>query len=132
MTPDFADLQAFWTPIAPFLSIRNEAEYDAAIKRLNSLVDEVGPNEKHPLYGLLDTLGTLVNNYEQQHHPIPATPGEGVLQFLMAEHQIAATDLPEIGTSQDVERCLAGTQELTMDQIRALSTRFHVSPAAFI
>ena len=33
---------AHWTTIAPILSIRNEREYDRAVRRLNELVDEVG------------------------------------------------------------------------------------------
>ena len=46
-----------WQEIAPLLMIRNEGEYDAAIKRLNKLLDEIGTNEKHPLYSFLDILG---------------------------------------------------------------------------
>ncbi len=53
------ELQTHWKNIAPFLSIRNEREYNAAVKRLNELLDEIGDDEKHPLYGLLDTWGLL-------------------------------------------------------------------------
>jgi HTH-type transcriptional regulator/antitoxin HigA len=132
MTPQLTDLQNVWTPIAPILSLRNEEDYDAAIKRLNVLVDEVGTNEQHPLYSLLDTLGTLVHTYEEQHHVVPVASGPEVLQFLIDEHGLAAEDLPEFGPPQIVERFLAGQQDATTSQIRALSKRFHVSPAAFI
>ena len=44
------ELQIHWTNIAPLLIIRNEREYNAAVKRLNELLDEIGDNEKHPLY----------------------------------------------------------------------------------
>jgi HTH-type transcriptional regulator/antitoxin HigA len=33
------------------LTIRNEREYDQAVKRLNGLLGEIGTNERHPLYG---------------------------------------------------------------------------------
>jgi HTH-type transcriptional regulator/antitoxin HigA len=66
------ELQIHWTNIAPLLVIRNEREYNAAVKRLNELLDEIGDNEKHPLYSLLDTLGTLIHAYEKEHYPIPA------------------------------------------------------------
>jgi hypothetical protein len=56
MTPQLSDLQTHWAPIAAIFSIRSEGEYDAAVERLNALIDEVGTNESHPLYGLLDTL----------------------------------------------------------------------------
>jgi len=32
------------------------------------LLDEIGDNERHPLYDLLDTLGTLIHVYEETHH----------------------------------------------------------------
>ena len=31
------------------LTVRNEREYDRAIKRLNALLDQVGNNSRHPL-----------------------------------------------------------------------------------
>jgi HTH-type transcriptional regulator/antitoxin HigA len=76
------DLQTNWATIEPLLIIRTEREYDAAVKRLNALLDEVGGNERHPLYGLLDTLGTLLHAYEEAHHPMPASSGAEVLRFL--------------------------------------------------
>jgi HTH-type transcriptional regulator/antitoxin HigA len=132
MTTLLSDLQAYWTPIASLFSLRNEEEYHAAVTRLNALVDEVGTNENHPLYSLLDTLGTLVHSYEAEHHSIPVASGPEVLEFLMEEHGLSAEDLVELGSPQSVERYCAGKEELSMDQVRALARRFHVSPAAFI
>jgi HTH-type transcriptional regulator/antitoxin HigA len=119
-------------PIASLFSLRSEAEYDAAVERLNLLVDEIGTNEQHPLYSLLDTLGTLVHTYEEQHQVIPASTGPEVLEFLMEEHGVSSADLPELGPPETVERYLAGEQELTIHQVRRLARRFHVTPAAFI
>jgi HTH-type transcriptional regulator/antitoxin HigA len=65
------------------LSIRNEREYDQAVERLNSLLDTIGTNEQHPLYELLDTLGTLIQAYEEKHHPLPECSGTDVLRFLV-------------------------------------------------
>ena len=61
------DIQIHWEKIAPLLTIRNEREYNAAVKRMNELLDEIGTNEKHPLYSLLDVLGTLIYVYEEEH-----------------------------------------------------------------
>ncbi|MBI3167452.1 MAG: hypothetical protein HYZ22_03180 [Chloroflexi bacterium] len=76
------ELQAHWTSIVPLLSIRNDKEYHVAVKRLNELLDEIGDNEKHPLYSLMDTLGTLIALYEEEHYPIPEATGAEVLRFL--------------------------------------------------
>ena len=56
MTVMSPELQQHWTALRPLLSIRNEHEYDQAAEWLNHLLDEVGTNEPHPLYTLLDTL----------------------------------------------------------------------------
>lgn len=132
MTTLLADLQAHWMPIAPLFSLRNEEEYDAAVERLNALVDEIGTNQQHPLYSLLDTLGTLVHTYEEQHHAFPGATGPEVLKFLMEEHGLCPADLPELGPPESVERYLAGDEPLSIDQVRTLAQRFHVSAAAFI
>jgi HTH-type transcriptional regulator/antitoxin HigA len=63
---------------------------------------------------------------------IPAATGPEVLQFLMEEHDLSTADLPELGSSETVERYLNGLEELSVHQVRNLARRFHVSPAAFI
>lgn len=132
MTLVSEELQAHWTNIAPLLTIRNEREYNAAVKRLNELLDEIGNNEKHPLYSLLDTLGTLVYVYEEEHYPIPDVTGAEVLRFLMDEHGLTQSDLPEIGSQGVVSEILNGKRELNVRQVRSLAQRFKVSSAAFV
>jgi HTH-type transcriptional regulator / antitoxin HigA len=132
MTVKSPELQQYWTALRPLLSIRNEHEYDQAAEWLNRLLDEVGTNEQHPLYTLLDTLGTLLHAYEEQHHPIPECSGVEVLRFLMEEHALTQSDLPEVGSQGVVSDILRGKRELNLRQIRALAKRFHVSPAVFI
>ncbi|MEZ4608094.1 MAG: hypothetical protein R2880_17980 [Deinococcales bacterium] len=59
------DVLNHWAVIEPLFLIRNDHDYQLAIERLNALIDEVGTDEKHPLYELLDTLGTVVHAYEE-------------------------------------------------------------------
>ncbi len=126
------DIQAHWATIRPLLTIRNEREYDRAVKRLNQLLDEIGTHERHPLYGLLDTLGTLIHAYEEQHHPLPECGGAEMLHFLMEEHGLTQSDLPEMGSQGVVSEVLNGKRELNVRQVRVLAKRFHVSPAVFV
>jgi HTH-type transcriptional regulator/antitoxin HigA len=126
------ELQQHWMALSPLLSIRNEHEYDYAVERLNHLLDEVGTDEQHPLYTLLDTLGTLLHAYEEQHHSMPECSGVDVLRFLMEEHGLSQSDLPEVGSQGVVSDILRGKRELNVRQIRALAKRFQVSPAVFI
>jgi HTH-type transcriptional regulator/antitoxin HigA len=112
--------------------ISRKAEYDLAVKRLNALLDEIGTDESHPMYGLLDTLGGLIRSYEEQHHPMPVASGAEMLRFLLDAHERAQADLPEVGSQGVVSEILHGKRELNVRQIRALAARFHVSPAEFI
>jgi len=126
------DIANHWATIRPLLTVRNEREYDLAVKRLNDLLDEVGSNERHPLYGLVDTLGTLIHAYEEMHHPIPNVSGVEMLKFFMEERDLAQSDLPEIGSQGVVSKVLNGNRDLNVRQVRALAKKFHVSPAVFI
>lgn len=132
MTLANKELQVHWMNIAPLLTIRNEREYNAAVKRLNELLDEIGDDEKHPLYSLLDTLGTLIHAYEEEHYPIPDAAGAEVLRFLMDEHGLTQSDLPEVGSQGVVSEILNGKRELNVRQIRTLAEKFKVSSAVFV
>jgi HTH-type transcriptional regulator/antitoxin HigA len=125
-------LREHWTVIQPLLTIRNEGEYGRAVKRLNALLDEVGTDERHPLYGLLDTLGTLLEAYEEEHHPLAGSSGAEMLRYFMQERKLTQSDLPEVGSQGVVSEILNGKRELNVRQIRALAARFHVSPAVFV
>lgn len=88
--------------------------------------------KQHPLYELLDTLGTLIHTYEEKHRPIPECGGGEVLRFLMDEHGLTQSDLSEIGTQDIVSEILNGNRGRDLRQIRILAKRFNVSPSVFI
>lgn len=125
------EFQTHWTVVAPLFSIGNEHEYDLAIQRLNYFIDEVGADEHHPLYGLLDALGAIVHVYEERYVMLPGCSGAEALQYLMEEHGLAQSDLPEVGSQGVISEILRGKRELNARQIRALAKRFGVSPAVF-
>ncbi len=126
------EIQPHWAVLSPYLAIQNEADYDRAVMRLHELLDEVGTNQDHPLYEFMDTLGTVIHAYEEKQYPMPSVNGTAVLDYLMEEHNLRQTDLPEVGSQGVVSEILSGKRELNVRQIRALARRFHVSPAVFI
>ena len=125
-------LQQSWMQVSALLNIQNEQDYDLALERLDGLIDEVGTDEEHPLYSLLDTMGTVVHAWEEQHYPMPELEGAEALRFLMEEHDLTQSDLPEMGSQGVVSEVLGGKRALNVRQIRALSERFGVSPAVFV
>jgi HTH-type transcriptional regulator / antitoxin HigA len=121
-----------WVEIAPYLTINNGFEYDQAVARLNSLIDEVGTNTAHPLYTFLDTLGIVIEAYEEQHYPISDSSGVDMLLHFMDEYSLSQSDLPEIGSQGVVSEIINGKRELNIRQIRALAKRFNVAPGVFL
>ena len=126
------EVQEHWAVVGSYLVMRDEADYARAVDQLNELIDLVGTNEDHPLYEFLDTLGTLIERYEDEHHDVPPASGADALRYLMDEHDLRQSDLPEVGSQGIVSEILSGKRELNVRQIRELAQRFHVDPAVFL
>jgi HTH-type transcriptional regulator/antitoxin HigA len=73
----------------------------------------------------------LVHAYEENHYPVTTATGVDVLKFIMEEHQLSHSAFPELGSEESVAALLAGKRELSVENIRALSKRFDLSPATF-
>jgi len=122
-----------WPLISDIVSVpRTKDEYERAVALLDELIDEVSEDEKHPLASLMDTLGTLIEAYEDRHLPEPVGDPISTLAFFMEEHGVSQADLPEIGSQTEVSEILSRKRELNIHQIRSLSKRFHVSPEVFL
>ena len=63
---------------------------------------------------------------------MPKLGGSDALRFLMEEHDLSQSDLPEVGSQGVVLEILGGKRALNVRQIRALSERLGVSPAVFL
>ena len=111
--------------------IYNHETYNQTATVLNELIDIVGSNEDHIFSKLMDMLGSRIHEYEETHFPMPEVSGADTLRFLMDEHALKQADLREVGTQGVVSEILNGRRELNTRQIKALSDRFHVSPAVF-
>ncbi len=131
-TMDAPILERSWPAVADYFSIRTPRDYSAAINILHPLLDEVGDNEKHPLYNFLKVFGIVIENYEAEHHALKDVSGVEALKYLMNEHGLHQNDLPEIGSQGVVSEVLHGKRQLNVGQIQRLSERFNVSPAVFL
>jgi HTH-type transcriptional regulator/antitoxin HigA len=75
---------------------------------------------------------TLIEAYEEEHHPIPDAPPVEVLRTLMDANDLRQKDLfPIFGSESIVSEILHRKRELNKTRIEKLSKRFHVSPAVF-
>lgn len=112
--------------------IQDETHYEQMTAILENLLDEASGDESHPAMGLIDIVGELISSYENRHYPLPPATGLQALKFLMEQHGLKQSELPEVGSQGVVSEILAGKRELNIRQVRALSKRFKVSPATFI
>ena len=120
------------TTVVPLRTIRNEQDYDKAVLVLNQLLESGPFDEQDPLADLVNTLSTLIAEYDDQYYPQQAVTPVDVLRFLMEQHQLPQSGLPEIGTQGVVSEILNGKRELNVRQIRALAERFSVPASVFI
>ena len=130
---ELADTIKVWPVASKVLStFETEQHYNKAVRWLDELIDEAGKNEAPLIESLIDTLGTLVKDYEDRNIPEPNADPIDCLNFLMEEHNLKVSDLPEVGSQEVVSDILSGKKSLSVKQIKALSERFNVSPAVFV
>ena len=121
-----------WRYVAPLLcKPANEDDYNALVAALDELLHETGDDENHPLAGLVSSMGDLIEAYDEAQRPLPKVGGTEVLRYLMQEHQLSQSDLPEIGAQSVVSEILSGRRQLNVRHIRALAERFHVPADVF-
>ena len=130
---ELADTINVWPVVSKVLStFETEQQYNKAVGWLDELIDEASENEAPLIESLMDTLGTLIKDYEDRNIPEPDADPIDCLKFLMEEHNLKLNDLPEMGNREVVSDLLSGKKPLTVKQIKVLSERFNVSPAVFV
>lgn len=97
------------------------------LQTVDALMDDLNADQSGPLGGLVVLLTDRIRAYEALEHPWPdtSTPAT-VLAYLMAEHGLRQSDLPEIGSQGVVSEVLAGKRALNLRQVKALAKRFSV------
>ena len=133
MNTQIEKIAKVWPTVQNVFSVpHNDTDYKKLVSLLDGVIDEVGENENHPLASLMESLGLLVETYEENHVKEPEGNPIEILKVLMAEHGFKQTDLSEIGSQGVVSEILKEKRSLNIRQIKALSKKFHVSPAVFM
>ena len=91
------------------------------------------PNPTRAEKELAELLTVLIESFEEQHYALKrATPIESLTELMRASG-LKQKDLVDIfGTPSIVSEVLKGKRNLTVEHIRRLSERFHVTPELFI
>ncbi len=133
MQPQLQDIANVWPSISNVFSVpHTDNDYENLVSLLDGLIDEVGENENHPLSSLMESIGNLIETYENNYiSPNLGSPTES-LRYLMKEHGLKQSDLPEIGSQGVVSEIMKGKRSLNIRQIKELSMKFGISPLVFI
>lgn len=112
-------------------AIRNGDEYDRAVAALNSLLDDGAGNERHPMAEMVTMLGELIAAFDDQNYPPQEVSSSSMLKFLMDQHCLTKSQLPEVGPADVVRNVLDDSVDLTETQVTALAHRFKLSESVF-
>ena len=133
MNTQLKEIANVWPNIQSVFSVpHNEKDYNNLVNLLDSLIDEVGNNESHPLSSLMETIGSLIEAYESKNYPDIEGDPINALKTLMEEHGLKQSDLPEIGSQGVVSEIISGKRQLNVRQLKLLGERFKVSPVVFV
>ena len=100
--------------------LRNDVEYEAALKEVERLMaEELAPGT--PDYERLDFLAVLVEKYEEDEFPIDRPAPQDVVDFMLEQRGMTRADINDImGGKSRVSEFFAGKRDLSLSQVRAL------------
>ena len=99
-------------------AIRSEADYEAALGRIDALMDAAPDTAEGEE---LDVLTDLVQHYEERLVPMGFPTPLAAIEFRMQQAGLSPRDLvPFIGSRAKVSEVLAGKRPLTLPMVRAL------------
>src|SRR5260370_167737 len=105
--------------------IRSEADYDAALERIDELM---GAKPGSAEGDELDVLVTLVDAYETKHFPMEAPDPVTAIQFRMEQQGLTRKDLePLIGSRARVSEVMTGKRGLTLAMVRRVRSKLGIS-----
>jgi HTH-type transcriptional regulator / antitoxin HigA len=110
--------------------ITSERQYEQYLSVLDKLASKDNPTPEEEKYA--QVLMTLIEVYEEEHHPVPDASPVEVLRSLMDANDLRQKDLASIfGSESIVSEILHNKRDLNKSHIEKLSERFNVSPAVF-
>ena len=104
--------------------VKTQEDHDAALLRIQKLR---GAKEGTARGDRLDVLITLVDAYEEQHHPIDPPDPIAAIEFRLEQMGVDAKHLTGIiGSRTRVYEVLRGDRPLTLNMIRRLNEKLGI------
>ena len=128
------DLQKAWEALSKNVDlspIHSDRQYRKMVELADMLSDVIGSSKKHPLLDLFELVSELIRAYDLEHFDVPDAKPQVLLSFLMEQHNLKQSDLPEVGNQSVVSQILSGARQLNVRQINSLAKRFKVPAGVF-
>jgi len=115
--------------------ITSKAELERLTEEVNRLMtkgikeEDLSPEEEK----LIELLAVLIEQYEDEHYPMPEVPSHEFLKFMMEEKGYKQKDIVHIfGSSGITSEVVNGKRSISKAQAKKLAEFFHVSVELFI
>jgi HTH-type transcriptional regulator/antitoxin HigA len=110
--------------------IKNEAEYDAALERIDAVMNAApGSSEEEEL----ELLAILVEKYEQERYPIELPDPVEAIKFRMEQEGLTRKDMIKyLGSQSKVSEVLNYKRPLSLAMIRALTDGLNIPAEVLI
>lgn len=110
--------------------IKNEAEYEAALVRIDKIFD-AKPGTRAG--DELELLATLVEIYEEKTHPVDPPDPVSAVRFRMDQQGLKAKDMvPYIGSPSKVSEVLSGRRQFSLRMMRNLVRGLGIPAEVFL
>ena len=111
--------------------ITNAAEFDAAAKIIDALIDAdliPDPIERRKALDILEAISILATEYEKKHFPISKPDPIDAIKERMIQLNLSQKDVASyFGGENRVSEVLSGKRSLTIRMIRELNKHLHIS-----
>ena len=112
--------------VAEIRAIRTRAEYEAALKEAERLV-ELDPAARTDAGARLEGLAILIEAYEAAHFPADEISPREIVDFVLAQREMTRSDISELmGGRSRVSEFFSGKRDLSLGQIAALSEELRI------
>ena len=112
--------------------VKNERQYDRALKRIYSLMQKKlreGSREAAEL----EVLSILVKQYENEHYPVPKPHPVEAIKFRLEQLGLSEAELSKIlGHRSRKSDVLSGRRKLSLSMIRKLNQRLNIPASVLI
>ena len=113
--------------------VKTEAENNRILAIVEGLMAKGDGKLTAEEEALLDLLVDLAHDFEQRQYPLPSSPPNRMVAFLLEQRGLPPRALyPVLGTKSRVSEVLSGRRGISKEQAKRLAAFFHVGVELFI